>query len=56
MQTERLAGLIGGFPTQKEKGRARKRPGQSMKVITFRGEHRPAQWEENTERCPLFGA
>ncbi|TPK93438.1 hypothetical protein FJ934_18100 [Mesorhizobium sp. B2-4-12] len=24
------------------------------KVITFRGEHRPAKWEENTERIFFF--
>jgi hypothetical protein len=37
-----------------------KRPGAKaarpkMKVMTFRGEHRPAQWEENTGRYPLCG-
>ncbi|WP_167531258.1 MULTISPECIES: hypothetical protein [unclassified Mesorhizobium] len=31
----------------------RETPGQK-KVTTFRGEHRSAKWEENTERIFLF--
>jgi len=48
-----------GSARRRQRARSQKKAGRETgpakkKVITFRGEHRSAKWEENTERIFLF--
>jgi hypothetical protein len=49
-----LPDQYGDGNAQAKKKAGRETGPAKKKVITFRGEHRSAKWEENTERIFLF--
>jgi hypothetical protein len=59
MAGERVVAELAGSARRRQRDGTKKKAGREngpakKKVKTFRGEHRSAKWEENTERILLF--